>query len=266
MRVIALPGEKGGVGKTTTTLNLGAALAEMGRRVLLLDADPQCALSRSVGVVVSDPGRSLHAALTGQAPLPELIVSSPTCSLHIVPAHRRLATAGVEITVHPDGRLRKALAALPQDLYDYVLIDCPPRLDLLPLNALTAADEVLIPLTLEVLPTQTLPGLMKTINEVRTFGDNPSLKVLGIVPTMVTKRRRLEREIRAILPTLARVPIFSGIRRAEVIRQAPAQRLPVTMYAPRHPAAEDFRRLAREVDWGIEEARRWEQEQQKERS
>jgi chromosome partitioning protein len=259
MRTIALPGEKGGIGKTTTTVNLGAALVEMGRRVLLLDTDPQASCARSVGVFVPDPSRSLYAALTGQSPLTELIARSPTCSLDVVPGHRKLATAGVEITVHPDTRLRKALEALPQDVYDYVLIDCPPRLDLLPINAITAAGEVLIPLTLEILPTQTLPALLRTVDEVRTFGDNAGLRILGIVPCMVTGgRTRLERDVRQVLPQLARVPIFSGIRRAEVIRQAPGQKLPVVLYAPRHPAAEDFRRLAREVDWGLEQARAYE--------
>jgi len=261
MRVIALPGEKGGIGKTTTTVNLGAALVEMGRRVLLLDTDPQASCSRSVGVVVSDPARSLYAALSGQASLTDLIVKSPTCDIFVVPAHRRLATIGVEITVHPDTRLRKALSALSQDAYDYVLIDCPPRLDLLPINAITAAGELLIPLTLEVLPTHTLPTLMRTINEVRTFGDNPGLRVLGIVPCMTTRgRTRLEREIRRVLPQLVDLPVYSGIRKAEVIRQAPGRRLPVILHAPRHPAAEDYRRLAREVDWGLESARAWEQQ------
>jgi len=262
MRIIALPGEKGGIGKTTTTVNLGAALVEIGRRVLLLDTDPQAACSRSVGVVVSDPARSLYAALSGQASLTDLIVKSPTCDIFVVPAHRRLATIGVEITVHPDTRLRKALSVLPQDAYDYVLIDCPPRLDLLPINAITAAGEVLIPLTLEVLPTHTLPTLMRTINEVRTFGDNPGLRVLGIVPCMTTRgRTRLEREIRRVLPQLVDVPVYSGIRKAEVIRQAPGRRLPIILHAPRHPAAEDYRRLAREVDWGLEPARAWERQQ-----
>lgn len=261
MRVIALPGEKGGIGKTTTTVNLGAALVEMGRRVLLLDTDPQASCSRSVGVTVSDPARSLYAALSGQASLTDLIVKSPTCDIFVVPAHRRLATIGVEIAVHPDTRLRKALSVLPQDAYDYVLINCPPRLDLLPINAITAAGEVLIPLTLEVLPTHTLPTLMRTINEVRTFGDNPGLRVLGIVPCMTTRgRTRLEREIRRVLPQLVDVPVYSGIRKAEVIRQAPGRKLPVILHAPRHPAAEDYRRLAREVDWGLETARAWEQQ------
>ncbi len=268
MRVIALPGEKGGIGKTTTTVNLGAALVEMGRRVLLLDTDPQVSCSRSVGVVVSDPARSLYAALSGQASLTELIVKSPTCDLFVVLAHRRLATIGVEITVHPDTRLRKALSALPQDAYDYILVDCPPRLDpsaslragLLPINAITAAGEVLIPLTLEVLPTHTLPTLMRTINEVRTFGDNPDLRMLGIVPCRRARgRTRLEREIRRLLPQLVSLPIYGGIRKAEVIRQAPGRKLPVILHAPRHPAAEDYRRLAREVDWGLESARAWEQ-------
>jgi len=261
MRVIALPGEKGGIGKTTTTVNLGAALVEMGRRVLLLDTDPQASCSRSVGVTVSDPARSLYAALSGQASLTDLIIKSPTCDLFVVPAHRRLATIGVEITVHPDTRLRKALSVLPQDAYDYILIDCPPRLDLLPINAITAAGELLIPLTLEVLPTHTLPTLMRMINEVRTFGDNPDLRVLGIVPCMTTRgRTRLEREIRRLLPRLVDVPVYSGIRKAEVIRQAPGRRLPVILHAPRHPAAEDYRRLAREVDWGLEAASAWEQQ------
>jgi len=223
MRVIALPGEKGGIGKTTTTVNLGAALVEMGRRVLLLDTDPQTSCSRSVGVTVSDPARSLYAALSGQASLTDLIVKSPTYDIFVVPAHRRLATIGVEITVHPDTRLRKALSVLPQDAYDYVLIDCPPRLNLLPINAITAAGELLIPLTLEV-------------------------------------RTRLEREIRRLLPQLVGLPIYSGIRKAEVIRQAPGRKLPVILHAPRHPAAEDYRRLAREVDWGLEAASAWEQQ------
>jgi chromosome partitioning protein len=264
MRVIALPGEKGGIGKTTTTVNLGAALVEMGRRVLLLDTDPQASCSRSVGVSVSDSARSLYAALAGQASLADLTVESPTCDLFVVPAHRQLATLGVEITVHPDTRLRKTLSALPDDAYDYVLIDCPPRLDLLPINALTAAGEVLIPLTLEVLPTHTLPTLMRTINEVRTFGDNPDLRVLGIVPCRTTRgRTRLEREIRRLLPQLVGLPIYSGIRKAEVVRQSPGRKLPVVLYASRHPAAEDFRRLAREVDWGLEAARAWEEQRKR---
>jgi len=245
--VIAFVGQKGGTGKTTSTANIAAVLTEFGYSVLTIDLDPQGGLSRYFGISTSDASRSVRAALTGSCPLSALIV--PTSSgISLVPSHPSLATVGVEVTSYAETRLSQALMELSassseNSSFDYVLIDCPPSLDLLPINGMHAANGVVIPFTPAFLPAATLPSVLRTVQEVRTLGRRPDLRVLGILPCQVNPRTRLTRTVYMTLPGLAQgVYVFPSIRIATAVAEAPGNRQPITQYAPQHPAADDYRR------------------------
>jgi chromosome partitioning protein len=184
---IAFVGQKGGTGKTTSTVNVGAAFLEMGLRVLVIDLDPQGGLSRHLGVKVEDPARSVRVAMTGAVPLSELVVETRS-GLHLVPGHGALATIGTEIVNYAEQRLARALEPLKESPerwgYHFVLIDCPSSLDLLPINGMHAADGVVITISPQVLPAWTLPAVVKTIKDVRDFGRRPNLRILGVLPCM----------------------------------------------------------------------------------
>mgnify|MGYP000176757222 CR=1 FL=1 len=244
--VLAFVGQKGGTGKTTSAVNVGAALCERGFRVLGIDLDPQAGMSRHLGVRVSSGAQSIRAALTGDAPLVDLVRQTRSGIL-LVPSHSSLATVAVEVTSYAEQRLSAALrplADLPEDrTIHFVLIDCPPSLDLLPLNAIHASHGVVIPVSPEVLPAATLPAVLETINQVRVFGRRTDLRILGILPCQVTQRTRLTRAIGELLPRLAPdVPVLPGIRRSVKVAEAPGRCLPLLQHAPRHPAAEDYRK------------------------
>jgi chromosome partitioning protein len=191
--VFAVANQKGGVAKTTTVHGLGAALAERGQRVLLVDLDPQACLTFSVGV---DPGgldRSLYEVLVSRVPAAEVLVKAG--ELHLLPASIDLAGAEVHLLTRA-GReygLAKALQPLAAG-YDIVLIDCPPSLGILTINGLTAADEVLVPLQCEVLGQRGVEQLLETIDDVRSY-TNPKLRVRGVIATMFDSRTRLGRQV-----------------------------------------------------------------------
>jgi chromosome partitioning protein len=243
--ILAFVGQKGGTGKTTSAVNVGAALCERGFRVLGIDLDPQGGMSRYLGVQTPGDARSVRAALTGETPILNLITKTRS-GIFLVPSHPSLATIGVEVTSYAEHRLSQALAPLfdfPADkTFHFVLVDCPPSLDLLPLNALQAAHGVVLPLSPEVLPAATLPTVLKMINDVRTMGHRADLRILGVLPCQVRRRTRLSQEIRELLPRLAPgVPVLPGIRLSVKVAEAPGSRLSLLQYASGHPAAEDYR-------------------------
>ncbi len=243
--ILAFVGQKGGTGKTTSAVNVGAALRERGFRVLGIDLDPQAGMSRYLGVQVSGGDQSIRAALTGDTSLLSLVRRTKS-GIFLVPSHPSLATVGVEVTSYAEQRLAAALRPLtdlPEDkAVHFVLIDCPPSLDLLPLNAIHAAHGVVVPVSPEVLPAYTLPAVMRTIDEVRVLGRRADLCVLGVLPCQVTRRTRLTQAIRSLLPQLAPgVPVLPEIRRSVKVAEAPGNHLPLLQYAPTHPAAEDYR-------------------------
>jgi chromosome partitioning protein len=259
--MISFVSQKGGTGKTTSTVNVGAAFLEMDLRVLVIDLDPQGGLSRHLGVKVEDPSRSVRAAMAGAVPLSDLVVQT-RCGLYLVPGHGALATIGTEIVNYAEQRLAQALEpleGLPEtEAFHFVLIDCPPSLDLLTINGMHAADAVVITISPQVLPAWTLPAVVRTIQEVRNFGHRPNLRILGVLPCMAVSRTRLTRSIQALLPKLASgVPVLPEIRQSVKVAEAPGQYLPILQYERQHPASEDYRKAARRILAGVNGRARW---------
>jgi len=246
MRTIAIINEKDGVGKTTTAINLAAALLEQGHRTLLIDLDPQAGASRGLGVTLPTSEHTIYPVLRGDLLLEKALVTTGS-GIDLVPSHLDLVVLGPSLQVGREMRLRSALSTLSPEAYEFVLLDCPPSLDCLTLNALAAAGEVLIPLIPHVFSVYALLPLIQVITQARHYY-NPALKILGIVPSMCdTHKINLEREVLQGLPDLIQCPFLHSIRRTVKVAEAPARGMPVLVYAPRHPVSEDFRILAREV-------------------
>jgi chromosome partitioning protein len=246
-RVVAVANQKGGVGKTTTVVNLGAYLA-LGVRVLVVGPDPQANATSSLGL---DPGNltgSTYEGLLGEAPLSDIIVSSGRDQLDLAPASRALAGAQIELVEMADRehRLRMALAAV-RDRYDVVLIDCPPSLGILTLNALVAADLLLAPVQCEYLALEGLAQLMETIELVRATL-NPRLELLGMLMTMFDPRTRLSSqvvdEVRRHFPQRT---FETVIPRSVRLSEAPSFGKPVLEYEPTSRGAVAYADLAQEL-------------------
>src|SRR5687767_10133557 len=197
-KIVVVANQKGGVGKTTTAVNLAASVAAAEKRTLLIDADPQGNASSGVGIKPRTVKRSLYEALIGKATLDEVIVKTEIPTLDVIPATQDLAGAEIEFVELPDRaeRLRKTISALKdgQGGYEYIFIDCPPSLGLLTLNALVAADRVIVPLQCEYYALEGLTHLMATIDRVKATY-NPKLSVEGIVLTMFDPRNNLSHEV-----------------------------------------------------------------------
>ena len=243
-RVLAVANQKGGVAKTTTTHSLGAGLAELGERVLLVDLDPQACLTYSLGVDPDTLDKSLHDVLAGRAEAAAVVIGCGDVSL--VPATIDLAGAEVHLMTRT-GRehvLARALRPLIAE-YDTVLIDCPPSLGVLTINGLTAAAEVVVPLQCETLGHRGVGQLLETIDDVRSF-TNPDLAVRGLVATMFDGRTRHSREVLDDLESRYGVavlgePIPKSVRFAE----APGRGRSILTHAPRSAGAEAYRAIAR---------------------
>lgn len=246
--IVAVVNQKGGVGKTTTAINLGAAMAERGRQVLLIDLDPQANATSGVGVDPSSPHLSVYHLLNGEATLDEVARPTSMPGLFLVPSELGLAGAEVELAGQPDRelRLRRALGELHGGFGD-VLIDCPPSLGLLTLNALAAAGRMLIPLQAEYFALEGLANLLQTHQRVRA-GLNPDLELGGILLTLFDGRTTLAwdvlEEVRRVYPELVfRTLIPRNIRLGE----APSHGLPVLLYDPGCRGSIAYRQLAQEV-------------------
>jgi chromosome partitioning protein len=248
-RVIALCNQKGGVGKTTTTVNLGAALAEYGRRVLLVDFDPQGAASVAVGVNPYELKHSVYDMLMARDPDPhDAIVETPVERLDLMPANIDLSAAEVQLVneVAREHALSRALRPVMGD-YDVILIDCQPSLGLLTVNALTAAHGVLIPLECEFFALRGVALLKETIEKV-SDRLNPRLKVDGILATMYDSRTLHAREVVArVYEAFGDVLLQTVIARTVKFPDATVAAEPITTYAPNHSGAESYRQLAREL-------------------
>ncbi len=246
MTIIAVANQKGGVGKTTTTINLGAYLGKMGQRVLLVDLDPQGNSSSGLGVDKNQLTTSLYDVLVAGQPASEQIVQTKFQNLAILPTAPVLAAAEVELASMPqrEFRLKQALTQLD---FDIILIDCPPSLGLLTLNGLVAADRVLIPVQSEYYALEGLGQLLATITRVRQ-ALNPSLALLGVVITMHARRMSLsgqvEQELRAHFgDNLLESTIPRNIRLAE----APSHGAPISQYDRFSKGAQSYKKLAKEV-------------------
>ncbi len=245
--VLAISNQKGGVGKTTTAINLSAALASDGHRVLLVDLDPQGNASSGLGVLRDSKKPGVYDALLDFKPLSEVLVPISD-TLTLAPATRDLVGAEIELVDEEgrDRRLRRALSPL-RTSYDYILIDCPPSLGLLTLNALAAADGVLIPLQAEYYAMEGLRDLLETITAVRV-GIHPDLTVAGIVLTMVDPRNNLCRDVEAqVRNHFGRDVLDTVVPRNVRLGEAPSHALTIGQYDGRSTGAKAYVALAREL-------------------
>ncbi len=247
-RVLAVANQKGGVGKTTTVINVAAYLAEAGHRVLAVDIDPQGNTTTGLGVAKEAQETSIYDVLLDSAAVADAVAASPVPSLHVIPATLDLAGAEVELTTRTnrEGRLKTALGPI-RDRYDYVFVDCPPSLGLLTVNALTAADAVLIPIQCEFFALEGLSQLLATIDRVRRHL-NPALDVEGVVLTMYDARTNLSGQVAKEVRDHFGAKVYqSVVPRAVRLSEAPSHGQPISQYDPRSKAAMIYAQLAKEV-------------------
>lgn len=248
-RILAIVNQKGGVGKTTTAINLATALAAAGQRVLLVDLDPQGNASTGLGIPQAERNVGTYALLAGEAVFGGCTLPTFVPNLTIVPAEPDLAGAEIELVgvERREYRLRDALRGATAGLYDYVLIDCPPSLGLLTLNGLVAADAVLVPLQCEFFALEGLSQLMRTIDRVRK-ALNPVLQVQGIVLTMFDRRNNLSDLVAADARGFFGKQVYDTVIPRNIrISEAPSHGKPVILYDFRSPGAQAYIRLAQEL-------------------
>ncbi len=246
--IYALVNQKGGVGKTTTTINLGAYLAQLNRKVLLVDLDPQANATSCLGIDKQKVKTSVYDVLIDDINPADTILVSAKLNLSLVPASPELAGAEVELVneLAREQRLKTRLATLSNN-YDYVLIDCPPSLSLLTVNALVAAEAVVIPVQCEYLALEGLGQLVQTINRVRS-ALNPSLHVRGVVMTMFDARTGLSAQVVAEVRKHFPGKVFkSVIPRSVRLAEAPSHGIPISAFAASSTGAQAYKALAEEL-------------------
>ena len=250
-RVIAVANQKGGVGKTTTVINLAAYLADSGKRVLTVDIDPQGNTTTGLGIDKSLVDVSIYDVLLGDQPLVEALTATEVVGLHLLPATLDLAGAEVELSQTADREhlLDRQLSRI-RDRYDYVFVDCPPSLGLLTINALTAADAVMIPMQCEFFALEGLSQLLSTIDLVRERL-NPRLRLEGVLLTMYDARTNLAAQVADEVRKHFHQQVYQAvIPRTVRLSEAPSHGQPILRYDPKSRGAEGYQRLAQEVMQG----------------
>ncbi|EPZ46339.1 MULTISPECIES: ParA family protein [Alicyclobacillus] len=247
-RVIAIANQKGGVGKTTTAVNLGACLATLNKRVLLIDIDPQGNTTSGVGINKADVKYCVYDVIINDVSMSEAVMPSGLENLSLLPATIQLAGAEIELvpTILREVRLRRAVQTM-RSQYDYIVIDCPPSLGLLTVNALTAADSVLIPIQCEYYALEGLSQLLNTIRLVQKHL-NTSLEVEGVVLTMLDARTNLGLQVIEDVKKFFGEKVYRTIIPRNVrLSEAPSHGRPIIHYDPRSRGAESYMELAKEV-------------------
>ncbi|MFZ5823770.1 MAG: ParA family protein [Bacillota bacterium] len=253
-RIIAVANQKGGVGKTTTAVNLSACLAELGMRVLLVDIDPQGNATSGLGIDRKTVRASVYDVLLDEMSPLEAMIEAKVPGLAVVPATIDLAGAEIELVprISRENRLKKALHPF-RDQFDFILMDCPPSLGLLTINALTAADSILIPIQCEYYALEGLTQLMDTFKLVRE-ALNPSLEVEGVLLTMFDGRTNLSIQVVEDVKRFFKGKVYRSIITRNVrLSEAPSHGVPISMYDPRSKGAEAYMELAREVIEHVQE-------------
>jgi len=248
-KIIAIANQKGGVGKTTTTVNLSACVAQTGKRVLIVDLDPQGNSSSGLGIDKETAEYSVYDVMINNIPAADAIVQTPSVdTLYVLPAHIELAGAEVELVsmMAREQILKRALADV-LDHYDYIFIDCPPSLGLLTLNALTAANTLLVPIQCEYYALEGLSQLMNTVKLVRMHL-NPQLEVEGVVLTMFDARTNLSAQVVAEVKKFFQNKVYRTIiPRSIRLGEAPSYGVPITVYDNKSSGAVAYRQLAKEL-------------------
>ncbi|MEE2715471.1 MAG: ParA family protein [Verrucomicrobiota bacterium] len=248
--VIAVANQKGGVGKTTTTINVAASLANQGQRVLLVDLDPQANATSGVGIEKREGG-SVYESLVGDALLTDQIISTPYQNLSVIPGEVNLCGAEIELPRMDDclHRLQRALHSVKMaNVYDIILIDCPPSLGSLTLNAFVAADSLLVPIQCEYYALEGISMVQRLIDQVRESGDNLGLNIVGIVMTMYDGRTRLSQQVLdEVRAHFSDVIFETTIPRATRLAEAPSHGQPALVYDPDGLATAAYDVLASEL-------------------
>ena len=244
--ICAFVNQKGGVGKTTSAINIGAFLAEAGKNVLLVDFDAQANLSSGIGANPLRPG--IYELLSGGASIDEVIKKTAVKNLDVIPASEDLSGAAVELIDQKERNffLKKALIPI-KERYDYILIDCPPSLGQLTLNGLSAAELMLIPMQCEYFAMEGLQQLLRTTKRIQK-SLNPSLKIGGIFFTMYDPRTRLANDVIKHISAIYKDNVFNTIIPRNIrLSEAPSYRMPISLYDPQCPGARAYHKLANEL-------------------
>ncbi len=244
---LAIANQKGGVAKTTTVASLGAALAELGHKVLLVDLDPQACLTYSFGFDPDELDPTVHDVLLGRRDARDPILEVEEESLDVLPANIDLAGAEAYLLTRTGREYALRQALEDANGYDVVIVDCPPSLGVLTINGLTAADEVVIPLQCETLSHRGVGQLLETIDDVRRL-TNRGLQVRGLVPTMFDPRTRHGREVLADVGSRYGIPVLEPpVRKSVRFAEAPRAGKTILRFSPSHPGSEAYREIARQL-------------------